>query len=272
MDFENICRFVPVRRGQALHILNLVYETKGKPYQGLLSEATYKMHLVVGGSGRLHTPGQTVELQRGDLFFSQPAVPFAIETEGELQYIYVSFLGERANLFIDQLKINGKNCHFPQFGDLEPMLCQALDADLRVADVYCESILLYAFARLGEGIFPDERQPKEKADVADQIKKFIDEQFSDFELSLEQIGKALNYNKKYISAVFKAKFKIGVSDYLRNIRLQHACTLMEQGFTSVRDIAFMCGFSDPLYFSKVFKIQLGKAPREHIAALKKDLE
>lgn len=272
MEMDNVCRFVPARKGQALHILNLVYETKAAAYNGLNSEATYKMHLVVGGSGRLHTPGKTEPLQTGDLFFSRPAVPFAIESEQDLQYIYISFLGDRANLFIDQLRISGNHCLFAGFADLQPMLEQALRSEIQVADVYCEGILLYAFARLGEHLFPKERKEKEKGDAADRIKKYIDEQFSDAELSLEQIGNALNYNKKYISAVFKSKFKIGVADYLRNVRLQHACTLMEQGFSSVKDIAYLCGFSDPLYFSKVFKYQLGKSPREHIAALKKDLE
>lgn len=269
---DNICRFVPVRKGQALHILNLVYETKAQVYQGLNSEATYKMHLVVSGSGTLHTPGQTLPLKKGDLFFSRPAVPFAIETAEDLQYIYISFLGDRANLFIDRLKISGRNCLFGGFEELEPMLRKALGANLQVADVYCEGILLYAFAQLGEPLFMDGQATKEKSDVADQVKKMIDEQFSDFELSLETMGKALSYNKKYLSAAFKTKFKIGIIEYLRNIRIQHACTLMEQGFSSVKDIAALCGFSDSLYFSKVFKERLGKSPREHIMALKKDLE
>ncbi len=51
-------------------------------------------------------------------------------------------------------------------------------------------------------------------------------------------------------------------------------SLMEQGYTNIADIAFLCGFNDPLYFSKVFKQQLGVSPRKHIediaATLKND--
>lgn len=267
MDFENICRFVPVRKGQALHILNLVYETKEQIYTGLKAGATYKLHLVCTGEGTLHTPGHTVPLRPGDLFFTQPAVPSAIESGEGLTYLYISFLGDRANLFIDQLRINGENCHFPGFEYLDPLFRKALDASIEVADIYCESILLYAFAALGNDLFPTPQKEKDKPETMALIKKYIDDHFSDPNLSLETIGEALNYNKKYISTVFKAKFKIGVADYLRMVRIQHACTLMEQGFTSVKDISALCGFSDPLYFSKVFRSRMGISPRQHITQL-----
>ena len=40
--------------------------------------------------------------------------------------------------------------------------------------------------------------------------------------------------------------------------------LIERGFRSVSEIASMCGYSDPLYFSKVFKKSVGKTPHEYI--------
>ena len=62
---------------------------------------------------------------------------------------------------------------------------------------------------------------------------------------------------------------MGVSEYIATIRIQYACTLMEQGLSSVSDIALLCGFSDPLYFSKVFKKRMGISPRAHINEIRK---
>ena len=104
------------------------------------------------------------------------------------------------------------------------------------------------------------------------IKKYIDDNFSDTELSLEKIGSALSYHKKYVSSLFKKTYHIGITEYLNLARIQHACTLMEQGFTSIRDIAQLCGFKDPLYFSRVFRGRLGMAPREYLAGLKPSKE
>ena len=47
--------------------------------------------------------------------------------------------------------------------------------------------------------------------------------------------------------------------------------MMEQGFTSVSDIADWCGFSDGNYFSKKFKERMGVLPTQYIKAQRNDL-
>ena len=96
------------------------------------------------------------------------------------------------------------------------------------------------------------------------IKKHIDDICFDTNLSLEQISKELSYNAKYISSIFKKEFHIGIIDYLTTIRIQNACTMIQQGFTIVCDIALRCGYIDGQYFSKVFKSRIGISPSQHI--------
>ena len=100
------------------------------------------------------------------------------------------------------------------------------------------------------------------------IKKYIDDSISDSTLSLEKISTALSYNAKYISSLFKRKMGVGISEYISTVRIQHACALMEQGFSGIKDISALCGFKDALYFSRVFKSKIGVSPSEHIAKLK----
>lgn len=52
---------------------------------------------------------------------------------------------------------------------------------------------------------------------------------------------------------------------MKNLRINHAVFLMEQGITSVKNIAFLSGYKDPLYFSGVFKKTLGLSPSEYLA-------
>lgn len=50
-------------------------------------------------------------------------------------------------------------------------------------------------------------------------------------------------------------------DYITAKRLFHAKSILDSGdFDSIREIALSVGYSDPLYFSKVFKKRYGVSP------------
>jgi two-component system response regulator YesN len=91
----------------------------------------------------------------------------------------------------------------------------------------------------------------------------ISEHFADAELSLRSIADACNVNPTYLSKVFKVQTGHSVIEYLRSVRLKKAEQLMkERRDVRVNEIAEQCGFSDPLYFSKVFKTAFGVSPRK----------
>ena len=53
---------------------------------------------------------------------------------------------------------------------------------------------------------------------------------------------------------------MGFTEYLTNIRINKAIEIMRNKGESISCIALNCGFSDPLYFSKVFKSFFKVAP------------
>ncbi|HCS72817.1 MAG TPA: hypothetical protein DIW17_02955 [Clostridiales bacterium] len=55
---------------------------------------------------------------------------------------------------------------------------------------------------------------------------------------------------------------------MSTIRIQHACTLISQGFESVSDISYHSGFLDAQYFSKIFKKAMKITPTQHIHNIK----
>ena len=56
---------------------------------------------------------------------------------------------------------------------------------------------------------------------------------------------------------------MGVVEYIRSVRLAHACRLLEEGTLSVSQVAEASGFRDALYFSRVFKKIVGLSPRAY---------
>ena len=56
------------------------------------------------------------------------------------------------------------------------------------------------------------------------------------------------------------------SNYIQNTRLSYATYLLKNSGTSnISDIAYKCGFSDPKYFSRLFKKTKGMTPTEYAA-------
>lgn len=82
-------------------------------------------------------------------------------------------------------------------------------------------------------------------------------------LTLEQVAKELHLNKYYISHIFKERIKISFVDFINSLRVEHACTLLEQG-CNITEIAFASGFSSIRTFNRVFAQNMDMAPRDYI--------
>ena len=92
-----------------------------------------------------------------------------------------------------------------------------------------------------------------------------EERFRDPQLSLSQIAKEIGYNSKYLSHYFKKKMNVTYTQYLRSFRFKYAISLFKLGINSIKNVALLSGFSDPLYFSNAFKKEIGVSPKDFIS-------
>lgn len=262
---NNICKFISASRdSRGINIINFVYETKAYACCETKILPVYRAALVLEGKGKMKTYSHVKNLEKGDLFFNFPSVPFSMACNEDFKYIYISYLGVRANMLADKFGINPQNCIIHDMGELEPLWKTAIQTS--GSELKSEAVLLYTLAVIGERL-PGEKDSK-STDAVIMIKKYIDENFTSSDLNLKKISEETSYNEKYISTVFKKHFRTCISEYLTTIRIQYACTLMEQGLSSISDIALLCGYTDPLYFSKVFKKRMGMPPRNHIKLMR----
>lgn len=270
---DNICRFIPLYSTQdTIHIINFVQETKSALLRYPEPGAAYKLYYVTSGTGTLLIDNQKTELSEGDIFVVYPGKTFCVENGENFVCIYISYLGMRANMIMERLGITGKKHYFPYFPELRSFWETALHTGEAAPDLISESVLLYTFAALADRLRAEngEKELGGAAEMVRRIKGYIDENFSDPALTLESVAKRFSYNKKYLSSAFKKQMKTGFSSYLNIVRCRHACRLMDQNFTSTQDIAHLCGYNDPLYFSKVFHQKMGISPRDYRQNLKKE--
>ncbi len=271
MEKASVCHFIPEHKDTvSVQIINFVLETKQQLAENKKTSPVYIMNYVLSGTGTFHTAMGSYPLSAGDVFFCLPASSYAVESGEDFQYMYISFFGTRANMIMDGLNISTQHCVFKGFSHLAPVWTEAIDASPALSGLRSEGLLLYTFSFLKADL-QTEAEPGPDVTTA-LIKKYIDEHAGDPDLSVEKISNDLSYNKKYISVSFKKKYKIGIAEYINTVRIQTACKLMEQGYTNIAEIAFLCGYKDPLYFSKVFKTHLGSSPRTRLMELQKNHE
>lgn len=267
---QNICKFVPVRNTfDHINTINFVYETVIPQKNQFITKSTYMMYLVTEGTGRLCHMQKSCTLKKGDLFFTFPSVPFAIQVDdSSLRYIYISFLGIRAGKILEELGVHSGNCVYNGYGILEDFWNDALVlANQHNLDMLSESVLLYTLSVMSNRLNKEEKIAK-TADNILKIKKYIDDNYTMADMSLEKICSEFQYNQKYLSGALKKVLHVGFSEYLRTLRIQHSCMLINEGLSNVKDIAYLSGYRDPLYFSKVFKNAMMVSPREYIASVR----
>lgn len=99
--------------------------------------------------------------------------------------------------------------------------------------------------------------------LIEEIQTYIQENYSK-KLSLSDIAQQKHINYCYLSLLFKEVANVTFQDYLMEIRLNHACALLQTGRYKIKDVAELSGFSDQHYFSKTFKKIIGYAPKEYL--------
>ena len=116
----NICKFIKFRPvADTINTINFVYETEDQTGLDHRTDSVYKVHYVTSGACKLHTRHGTNNLSAGDIFFTFPSAPYTIEPVSDLKYLYISYLGMRANKIMEQLKINTKNCVFVKYPEIQ---------------------------------------------------------------------------------------------------------------------------------------------------------
>src|SRR5690606_17361599 len=86
---------------------------------------------------------------------------------------------------------------------------------------------------------------------------------SDSQFDVQVLGDKLALSKSTLYRKTKVLLNLSPSEFIKNIRLKHACQIMENDQSiSVSEVAFATGFSDPRYFSTCFKAEFGMTPSE----------
>ena len=81
--------------------------------------------------------------------------------------------------------------------------------------------------------------------------------------SIQDLGTFLDYSPPYLSRFFYTNIGMSYSDYVRNIKISHACYLLRNTHENVIDIATQCGYYSISSFNRNFKQMTNCSPTEY---------
>lgn len=95
-----------------------------------------------------------------------------------------------------------------------------------------------------------------------KAKDYIQKNFQN-DLSLDEVSRQLDLSMYYFSKLFKEETGNNFVEYMTNLRMEKAKELLQKDELSMKEICSAVGYSDPNYFSRIFKKNTGATPTEY---------
>lgn len=218
----------------------------------------FTLHFILRGSGTLQINGKTEHLNKYDIFFIPPDIPFCYypDKNDKWAYVWFDFIGKNARHygevigFCDGVYAKRSSKRDECFRSIADIL-QLIDAG---RDVGYYDILSLFYKIIAAN---SEKTQKNEYDCAEIAAAYVRNHYYDSELSVERICKNIGISHSHMCRIFKKKFGTTLSRYISDTRISEAARLLSSTELSVKEITFAVGFNDYPHFVKTFKAKMG---------------
>ena len=100
----------------------------------------------------------------------------------------------------------------------------------------------------------------------DLVEEHIDTHFSIGDLVL-----GMNMSRSVLYRKLKALTNLSPNEFIRTVRLKRAAQLLPKHNGTVAEISYLVGFNDPGYFTRCFRKQFGRSPKEYVEAFSDEI-
>ena len=205
----------------------------------------------------------------GKIVLYRPQVPQFYRTYSQVPMLcrWVHFSGTEAASLLEE-------CGMGQGNLFSPGLCPAAEALLKsmvveilhrepMYRIVVESQFRQAMALFGR------QMAQRKGSVASSsrqrilsIVEYMNRHY--FEpLQTEELAARCGLSKYHFIRLFRMCMGMTPYSYLIRIRMERAETLLQTGDMTIQEVAFVCGYNDPLYFSRAFSRHFGVSPTDY---------
>ena len=173
----------------------------------------------------------------------------------------------RSRMFLDYMILSIRytiTAYLDALGIAQDSYNDRIDEYLSGLSLNSETIGEYFVFLLGIAVeLRDQKSDVQSGRILRKAQEYIDVNFSNESLSLNEVAKEVGVSANYLSAIFSQNMQKTFIEYVTGKRMDRARYLLNTTDRSSGDIAAEVGYKDPHYFSFVFKKTQGLSPREY---------
>lgn len=272
---QDLCKLKGKPLADVFRLISFIPRETYGPHAHLRIEINY----VKKGNCILHLDQKSITFHEGELMFITPNVKHKFEAGNKgTQLMQLEFLPDLFSRFVlDMRTEENHNISFTSFLFSGKYQVMKIVNDMRIVriiqDIICELqtrsfyydyqvILLYIelqiqiYRYVKEHFFPGHGN--------EILKKAIDYMHQHYHsnITIEEIASHSGVTGRYLRRLFAHELNTSPVDYLNQVRVNRALSLLKTTDLSVKEISFQCGFRSPQYFSRIFKQFIGLPPHK----------
>lgn len=222
----------------------------------------YYLMYIVNGQLNLEIDDISYVAKGGDFVIFPPNHKYKYEGKPPIYYFYVHFTGSYADKFLKECGFNNLPCIIN--GDfnveIQNKFNKLIDTFLYnepLAIQVCASILQEIILDIAKSELDKANKSPLKASL-----KYI-HSFYTSKIDIPYLAKIENLSNSRYVTVFKKQTGKSPNEYIIDLRLQFAKSLLENTKMSIKQISEKVGYTDQYFFSRLFKKHTGVSPQKY---------
>ena len=195
-----------------------------------------------------------LSIKEGDVFYLEKGSRYSIDVKKNTRFICINFEFEAS-------KSESKSCSFKNMPtSVKSEFFKLLHIWLGNRSYKIPRSLSLLYGIYYECLASQSRPYVKDSGQWKRLITYILEHYSDPNLSIKDIAEATDMSEAGVRRIFKIKRNTTPVKYLNTLRMEKAKNLLETSNLTVADISAATGFTDPFYFSRIFKKHYGLSP------------
>ncbi len=237
---------------------------------GRVQLESFLFFVVRSGAGTLHYEGESYDLQAGDCVFIDCRKQYShISNPDNLWKLsWIHFYGPTISDIYEKYRERGglpafHSQSYPQYDVTYQTLYNIASGSSYVRDMEINTELASLLTTLMQDAWQTENADNrgKKSDLL-SLKTYLDANFTE-KITLDDLAQRYYINKFYLTRIFKEQFGTSINNYLLDLRITRAKSLLRFSDLTADAIGLECGIGSGYYFSRVFKQVEGISPSEY---------